>query len=174
MQFEYDAVQFHSCNSVNLVIPKLYKSLKLTAILRWKLSSSDNSQELCCVFKKNLLYLSKLTNSLLVTWRLWFLSVINNNVDSVTITMATEHKCMESLKGNAYILYIHTLVIYIDSFISLDFFSKYIAPDSSLLMAAGLRIAKSILIVNQSTSLKKSWMMRPRPRNLMQIYLLVF
>ena len=99
---------------------------------------------------------------------------MNNNVDSVTISMATEHKCMESLKGNAYILYIHTLVIYIDSFISLDFFSKYIAPDSSLMMAAGLRIAKSILIVNQSTSLKKSWMMRPRPRNLMQIYLLVF
>ena len=49
---------------------------------------------------------------------------MNNKVDSVTTSMATKHKCMESLKGKTYL--------------------GYIVPDSSLLMAAGLGIAKAI------------------------------
>jgi hypothetical protein len=125
----------HRCNSVNLVITKLYKSLKLINHCNITMETINLQQVLdtgvyhpltalknYAVYLKYALYLSKLTNSLLVTWWIWFLSVMNNNVYSVTITMATEHKCMKSLKGNAYIIYIHILVIYIDSFISLDFF----------------------------------------------------
>ena len=59
---------------------------------------------------------------------------MNNNVDSVAISMATKHKCMESLKGNIYFIKcVYTCNVHF-SFVSLDFFVGYIAPDSSLLM----------------------------------------